>query len=204
MRGMHNACGDSKQYCPKRYLGRKSYVKLCKIQSRSAFDRILPEMLSGRSHIHQAMQNCKVARSAFFPATGPPAIVLQQPSLQYPARQRCMDCALCASHDLANEVVLEITPSVPRIQSAHAQSTYHLAMVLMKFRANLVPELLLHCSRSSYNTLHAPPCMYPHDYFYETACFDETVATFRGVATPKPGRSGNTICRALDHLIRMA
>lgn len=32
-----NACGDSKQYCPKRYLDGNKYVKLCKIQSRSAF-----------------------------------------------------------------------------------------------------------------------------------------------------------------------
>ena len=97
MREMHNTCSDSKQYRPKRYLGRKSYVKLCKIQSRSAFDWILLEMLSGRSHIHQAMQNCKVAGSAFFPATDHQQLYCSNHRLQYPARQRCMDCALRAS-----------------------------------------------------------------------------------------------------------
>eukprot|EP00439_Symbiodinium_sp_Y106_P060491 s6502_g8.t4 len=49
-----------------------------------------------------------------------------------------MDCALCASHDLANEVLLEITPGVPRIQPAHAQSTYHLTVILVELRPYFV------------------------------------------------------------------
>ena len=112
-----------------------------------------------------------------------------------------MDCALCASHDLANEVLLEITPGVPRIQPAHAQSTYHLTVILVELRPYFVPELLVGLRHSTHRRacIHMFMIAILHTMLRRAA----VVAASRGIAKPKPSTSSNTICRALDHL-RMA
>ena len=116
-----------------------------------------------------------------------PAVVLQQPSLQHSERQ----CSRVhgtsrAPHHLAYEVLFEIAAGILGIQSALCQSAYHLTVVLVEFRPEFVPQYVSAHILDRYSTVH----MFRR----------EAVApTSRVISKPRPSRSGNTICRALDH-----